>query len=241
KAGGGWIQIDLGSSQAINSMTLFGRTDRYAGQNGHHTVYVSESDMTGKTATELEQTAGVSYARQETMPGSFVTISTMQSPGLHLIGTTADDTLSGGDGNDILTGGLGNDALTGGAGNDTYLFNTGDGTDTINNNDATGFDVVSFLGGIENYSVGLFKNGNNLDIGYGGADKVTVSNFFTSADYQIDQVMLSDNTFITAADINRIIQDMAAYAASDGVALTSVDDVRNNDHLMTMIAGSWHA
>jgi hypothetical protein len=57
----------------------------------------------------------------------------------------------------------------------------------------------------------------------------------------VDQVKLSDESFITAADINRIIQDMAAYAVSEGIALSSVNDVRNNDHLMTMIAGSWHA
>ncbi|MFA5907105.1 MAG: hypothetical protein WC836_24475, partial [Desulfobacula sp.] len=66
-------------------------------------------------------------------------------------------------------------------------------------------------------------------------------NYFTGTNYQVDQVKLSDESFITAADINRIIQDMAAYAVSEGIALSSVNDVRNNDHLMTMIAGSWHA
>ena len=117
----------------------------------------------------------------------------------------------------------------------------GDGTDIINDNDATGFDVVSFLAGIGNNNVGLFKNGNSLDIGYGSTDKISIKNFFSGANYQTDQVKLEGGSYITAADINRIIQDIAAYAVSEGITLSSVNDVRNNDHLMTMIAGSWHA
>jgi predicted Zn-dependent protease len=79
--GNGWIQIDLGTSTVIDSMTLFGRTDAWASQNGHYTVYVSNTDMTGKTAAELEQTAGVSFARQEAMPGPSATITAMTHTG----------------------------------------------------------------------------------------------------------------------------------------------------------------
>ncbi len=154
--------------------------------------------------------------------------------------TTLKGLLYGHSGDDILNGGTGNDSMNGGAGNDTYLFNSGDGIDTINNNDSTGFDIVSFSDGIDQ-NIGLFKNDNILDIGYSSSDRVSVSNFFASADYQVDQVQLSDSSYITAADINQIIQDMAAYAVSEGITLTSVNDVRNNEHLMTVIANSWHA
>jgi hypothetical protein len=34
---------------------------------------------------------------------------------------------------------------------------------------------------------------------------------------------------------------MSAYAVQEGIALSTLDDVRNNDVLMTMVAGSWHA
>ena len=152
-----------------------------------------------------------------------------------------NDTVIGSVGNDIIIGGAGLDNLQGGAGDDLYLFNMGDGTDIINDNDATGFDVVSFLAGIGNNNVGLFKNGNSLDIGYGSTDKISIKNFFSGANYQTDQVKLEGGSYITAADINRIIQDIAAYAVSEGITLSSVNDVRNNEHLMTMIAGSWHA
>ncbi|OGQ92954.1 MAG: hypothetical protein A2464_03150, partial [Deltaproteobacteria bacterium RIFOXYC2_FULL_48_10] len=152
-----------------------------------------------------------------------------------------NDTVIGSDGNDTIIGGAGMDNLKGGAGDDTYIFNMDDGADIINNNDTEGFDVVSFLAGIGKNNVGLFRNGNTLEIGYSGTDKVSISSFFSGASYQVDQVKLSDDSFITAADINQIIQDMASYAVSEGIALGSVNDVRNNEHLMTMIASSWHA
>lgn len=36
-----------------------------------------------------------------------------------------------------------------------------------------------------------------------------------------------------------VIQDMACYAVNEGVCLHSVEDVRRNDELMTLIANSW--
>lgn len=86
----------------------------------------------------------------------------------------------------------------------------------------------------------LFRNGNNLEIGYSDIDKVSVSNFFSNAHYMVDEVNLADGSCLTAADINQIIQDMAAYVVNEGSAMTSVNDVRNNEQLMSIVANSWH-
>ncbi|MBI5556780.1 MAG: putative Ig domain-containing protein [Deltaproteobacteria bacterium] len=151
------------------------------------------------------------------------------------------DTVIGSAADDIISGNGGNDSLTGKDGDDTYCFNLGDGADTINNYDTTGLDAVSFGEGIDQSGVGLFRNGNNLEIGYSDLDKVSVSNFFTNANYMVDEVDLVDGSYLGGADINRIIQDMAAFAVNEGITLSSVNDVRNNEQLMTIVANGWQA
>lgn len=57
----------------------------------------------------------------------------------------------------------------------------------------------------------------------------------------VEKLQLSDGTYISNTDVNQLIQTMTAYAASNGIQLTSVTDVRNNQDLMTMVANSWHS
>lgn len=158
-----------------------------------------------------------------------------------LTGNAAANTLDGGTGNDTLISGAGADTLTGGTGNDTYRFGLGDGVDIINNNDAAGMDIVSLGAGIGQSGVGLFRNGNNLEIGYSDIDKVSVGNFFSDVNSMVDKINLTDGSYLTATDINQIIQSMAAYAVNEGIALSSVNDVRNNEQMMSIVANSWHA
>jgi Ca2+-binding RTX toxin-like protein len=158
-----------------------------------------------------------------------------------MFGGAGADQLTTGSGNDLLDGGSGDDILNGGAGNDTYRFNLGDGTDTLNNYDPSGIDRILFEAGIETGAVALFRNGNHLEIGYGTEDKVTVTNHFSSSSYQIDEVQLADGHFLAAGDIDAIIQQMASYAAQEGIALNTLDSVRQNDDLMTLVASSWQA
>jgi Ca2+-binding RTX toxin-like protein len=134
------------------------------GSTGNDT-YVA--DNAGDVVTELanEGTDLVQSWITYTLGANVENLTLTGTAAINGTGNTLNNLIIGNGAANILTGLNGNDTLTGGTGNDTYLFNTGDGTDTINNNDSTGFDVVSFLAGIENTSVGLFKNGNNLDIG----------------------------------------------------------------------------
>ncbi len=166
-----------------------------------------------------------------------------------LHGDAGHDRLFGGDGQDILYGESGNDRLTGGAGNDwlggaqgddSYFFNAGDGLDTINNYDPAGFDRILFGAAVDSAGIVLFRNDTHLEIGYGSNDQITVSEFFANPENRIDEIQLTDGQYLHAADINQIIQDMSAYAATEGIALNSFDDVRQNEELMVMVANSWN-
>ena len=156
-------------------------------------------------------------------------------------GNNLNNTIVGNAAANILYGMAGNDDMNGGAGDDTYRFTLGDGIDTINNSDAIGFDTVAFGADIGQTSVGLFRNGNNLEIGYSDIDKVSVSNYFANANSMVDEVNLADGSYLSAADINQVIQDIAAYAVNEGIGMNSINDVRHNEQLMNLVISSWHA
>ena len=156
-------------------------------------------------------------------------------------GNDLDNLIVGNSGNNELSGGLGSDALQGGEGDDTYLFNTGDGADTVVNDDPTGFDRILFGADVDSSSIALFRDGDNLEVGYGATDQVTVSNFFAGPDSQVDEVQLADGSLLTAADIEAVVQQMSAYAVNEGISLNSLDSVKHDEDLMPLVAGSWHA
>ncbi len=156
-------------------------------------------------------------------------------------GNDLDNRLVGNLGDNLLKGGLGNDWLCGSWGNDTYLFDAGDGHDTIANSDVDGFDRLLFGAGLDPATLALFRNGNDLEIGSGGGDQVTVGNFFSDPAAQLDQLELADGRRLTTVDIDALIQQMAAYAVQEGIALTSLDSVQQNESLLTLVATSWHA
>jgi Ca2+-binding RTX toxin-like protein len=158
-----------------------------------------------------------------------------------LYGRDGNDTLVAGLGNDSLTGGPGDDTLDGGLGNDTYRYSSGAGNDTLTDLgiDASTQDKVLFTGDVLKETVALYRSGQSLSIGYGATDTVTVTNQFRT-DYGIEKIELSNGQFLTNGDINKVIQDINAFATSHGIALTSVNDVQNNQDLMTIVSSAWH-
>lgn len=131
--------------------------------------------------------------------------------------------------------------LLGGEGDDTYLFNSGDGRDIVVNDVADGFDRIQFGEGIMAGSIALLRNGDHLEIGYGVDDRVLISQFFVGADHQVDEVRLSDGAFLTAADIEVILQEMSAYAVQHGIAMNSFEEVRQQEEFVPLVAGSWQS
>lgn len=169
-----------------------------------------------------------------------------------ICGDTGNDTIISSTGNDLITGGTGVDHLEGGADNDTYLFDLGDGIDTIYDGAYAkgsvynttyaywgGSDTIKFGPGITENDVAIFRNGNDLQIGYGLTDLVTVENSLTSGN-KIERTELSDGSYLTDTDINLILQGMDAIAANNGITLNSITEAMNYQEVMDLIATSWH-
>ncbi|WP_193601290.1 MULTISPECIES: calcium-binding protein [Pseudomonas syringae group] len=110
-----------------------------------------------------------------------------------LLGGAGYDLLDGGMGLDTLDGGAGNDMLYGGSGNDTYLFQRGGGQDVIYDRDWTAgnIDTIKLASGIVSTDIKFSRAGNNLELAIiGTSDKITVRDWFYSADSQVEQVSL---------------------------------------------------
>ncbi|WP_297987693.1 calcium-binding protein, partial [uncultured Campylobacter sp.] len=150
-------------------------------------------------------------------------------------GGNGDDTLYGDNGNDILEGGAGNDHLEGGEHDDTYVFGRGDGADTIY--DRRGNDTIKFKEGINKENITFQRVANDLVLKYGENDTVRINNQFGGS--SIEQIALASGEYITASKINKIIEDINAYASNNGMSNISIDDMKNNPDIMQMFASGW--
>ncbi|MCF8052347.1 MAG: tandem-95 repeat protein [Desulfobacterales bacterium] len=165
-----------------------------------------------------------------------------------LFGDEGDDRIDGGNGDDILVGGAGDDVLDGGRGDDIYRFGPGDGKDRVSDRDGgwcwwkkdSGHDTVRFDDGVSRESVAIFMRHKDLYLQYGDEDIVKIDQQLHCRG-GIERLELADGSYLTDADIDGIIQQMAAYAVKEGICLRSVQDVRNNEDLMTLVADSWNA
>ena len=166
-----------------------------------------------------------------------------------LIGGDNSDYLNGGSGNDWLFGDQGNDLLKGGGGNDTYTFHQGDGNDIIYDKYKNGWcwcgshkdggdDTIKFGENVSREDVAIFIRHSSLYLQYGENDSIKVCNQKDKRD-SIERIELSDGSFLTDGDINRIVQEISAYAVNEGICLRSVEDVRNNDDLMAIAYNAW--
>jgi Ca2+-binding RTX toxin-like protein len=155
-----------------------------------------------------------------------------------MLGGSDADIIKGFNGDDTLVGNTGNDYLAGDAGSDKYLFNKGDGLDTVNDVGA-GLDTIKFGDEVEKDLIALFMDGNNLCVGYGdGNDQITVRDQVVEGS-GIEKIELSDGSFLTGEDINRLIQDMSVYAEDNGLDFSGVEDVKRNRELMNIVSGGW--
>jgi Ca2+-binding RTX toxin-like protein len=175
-----------------------------------------------------------------------------------LLGGRGNDTLIGGDGNDALHGGTGTNLMQGGTGNDLYIFNTSV-TLASNNTLQDSAGTLDKLESEAGRSVALFRNGNDLLIGYKGQSSVTriegqfsgnaveaIGNVKGLAALDAIATTTGDTAALAAAtggkfgtgafllsyaEINTITAHIAGMAA-----ITSLADVQNNDSLLKYIA-----
>lgn len=137
-------------------------------------------------------------------------------------------------------GGDGNDTISGMEGNETYNFSSGDGIDQLT--DTAGDDKITFNNTVDKNNIAIYvDSNNNLIIDYGNTGGQDVINIQDQLTNTIEQVQLSNGEYMTSADINALIQNMTAYANNNNIEFTCVNNVKNNQDLMTMVANSWHA
>ena len=101
-------------------------------------------------------------------------------------------------------------------------------------------DIIRFGAGITTNDVAFYMEGNNLYLSQGAGDSIQVTDQTTNT-ARIERFELEDGSFVSSADVNLIIQQIAAYQQDTGASITNVNDVRNNQDLMTIVANNWHA
>jgi len=178
-----YIQLDLGSVQAIDSIALWGHTNASANSNNLR-VYVSETAFTSSATAYKDLAANAAVARVDvaTVDTAASVTSTDTLSGVeNLVGTALADnisgdtnanSLSGGEGNDTLAGGAGNDTLTGGAGTDN--LNGGDGDDLLIQDMERVSDTLAGGAGVDtvDYSISGMAGGIVANLAAGTVNKV---------------------------------------------------------------------
>ncbi|QID18144.1 hypothetical protein G3580_11150 [Nitrogeniibacter mangrovi] len=204
-----------------DSITARGGNDRLFGEDGNDYLYAGDGD------DYADGGAGTDYLNGDAGNDT-------------LIGAADNDTLNGGAGNDLLEGGTGNDVLNGGDGSDTYLFARGDGQDTINNYDsnAANVDTVTFGSNVAPDQLWFQHVGNSLEISViGSADKVTVSNWYSGTNYQLDVFETDSGDALTAGQVENLVNAMAAFAPPAAGETTLPQNYQ--DALGSVIAANW--
>ncbi|QDX79884.1 hypothetical protein B9N43_00545 [Denitratisoma sp. DHT3] len=153
-----------------------------------------------------------------------------------ILGGSGNDQLYGGNGNDILDGGAGNDTLYGEGGNDTYRFGAGAGQDRIVDFDATAgnVDTVQIADGVLPADITVSRDYYNLYLSVnGGADRLTISNWFQGDTYRVEQVVFGDGTvWDTAQLIAMANTPTAGDDVIDGMAGNDIlDGLSGNDRI----------
>jgi Ca2+-binding RTX toxin-like protein len=157
-----------------------------------------------------------------------------------LYGGSGNDYLYANEGDDLLVGGNGLDFLYGHAGNDTYQFGLGAGEDYVS--DSAGTDTLLFDNSATASNILFFQDvSGNLQVGYtnSNSDWVTIQNQGNAAN-AIEQFTLSNGEFMTAAEVDTLLNEMDAYAAAHNINLANLNDVRNDANLVAMIQDGWH-
>lgn len=143
-----------------------------------------------------------------------------------MVGGAGRDDLSAGAGDDVLDGGSGNDRLKGGSGNDQYVLGDGFGQDVVLDTQGTA-DVIRLPLDWLPTDVVVRRSGRDLVLSSSGADdRLTLSLFFASPTFQIEQVRFGDGTIWDAATLaSRAQQDIVGTDGADALNGTSGDDV----------------
>ena len=134
------------------------------------------------------------------------------------------------------------DILEGGSGDDTYVFAQGCKDTTIR--ETSGEDIILLSETSNNNNVVFYQNDNNLVVNYGVVyddGEIIVEDYFLNSGSKIEKIQLSNNEYLESSEIDSIIQNMNAYAAENGIQISSANDITNNDELMQLVTSGWQS
>ncbi|MFR9721105.1 calcium-binding protein [Aeromonas diversa] len=150
-------------------------------------------------------------------------------------GQEQGDSLTGWEGRDHLQGGAGNDILNGGNGDDSYRFRLGDGQDRIQ--DSQGNDTL-LLENIAADKLWFQRSDKDLRISVqGGADSITVSNWFAGAANQIETLVAGDGKRLLSSQVQALVDAMAAFNPPASGATSGQPGEQGE--LATLVSSSW--
>jgi hypothetical protein len=231
----GYIELDLGNVQTIDSIALWGRGDG-ASESYDLRIYVSKdafaSSATAYASLNANAAVGkVNVAAVETAATTVVSTDTLINIE-NVIGTAMNDVLMGSDAANVLAGG---------AGSDIYQMSRGGGADTIQENDATAgnTDMLQFMSGINAGQLWFKHSGNDLEVSIiGTADRATVQNWYLGNQYHVEQIKSGDGKLLQDTQVDKLVQAMAGFAppAMGQTSLTAAQQTA----LAPVLAANWH-
>ncbi|MEJ2074461.1 MAG: calcium-binding protein, partial [Reinekea sp.] len=117
----------------------------------------------------------------------------------------------------------------------------GDGQDTVTQYDpynATTYnDTIVFGDDITLSDLWFSRSGNNLQITVAGTDdRVTVSNWYSNANYQLDQIEV-DSSVLLNSQVEQLVSAMASYSVPSGAGNVIHQEVK--DELQPVLAETW--
>ena len=155
---------------------------------------------------------------------------------INAAGNELDNIITGNTGNNTLTGNTGNDTIYGNDGNDIYIFNLNDGQDTIT--DINGIDTIKLGEGISVNDLTFSQIDNNIIIELKDPkNRITVIDWYSQPEYQIEKIEFQDGTYLTNTDINSIIQQLSTFTIDDIQPVTS-DTNDTNQYIYQLFSNS---
>ncbi|MDP3512204.1 MAG: calcium-binding protein [Sulfuritalea sp.] len=126
------------------------------------------------------------------------------------------------------------------SGNDTYIFGAGAGQDVVSDygTAAGNIDLAKFAPGIAADQLWFRHVGNNLEVSViGNSDKLTIQNWYASANYHIEQFKTADDKLLIDTRVETLVQAMATFAppAAGETALPPA----YQEALSPVIAANW--
>ena len=75
---------------------------------------------------------------------------------------------------------------------------------------------------------------------HGSADGVSVRDWYLGADRQVETIQAGDGSRLLSAQVQLLIQDMAAFSTSTGLTWDQAIDQRPSD-VQVILAGRWQS